>query len=195
LTLPHHVSQLEYTPGFHGPASRRRPLRVLFVHGVDAEVKRWVRELKRARRKIQRRVVSSSEQFAKQLDSKYCNWHGPRILEVLRARKKRIPLIFLTDTVELETLADLITEGAADCVDRDHIGHLPIAVRRAFSENNLREERDLAEKRLRHSEARYRALVGNLVYGMCRCDSKGNFLEVNHALATMLGHFGSHVDS
>ncbi|MGA7624248.1 MAG: GGDEF domain-containing protein [Candidatus Acidiferrales bacterium] len=42
LTSPHHVSQLEYAPGFHGPASRRRPLRVLFVHGVDAEVKRWV---------------------------------------------------------------------------------------------------------------------------------------------------------
>jgi len=198
LTSRHHLSQLEYAPGLHGPASRRPPLRVLFVHGVDAEVKRWVRELKRAHCKVSEDVVSSSEQFVKQLDSKYYdvvlakypmrNWHGSRVLEVLRARKRHIPIIFLTDTVELETLAELITEGAADCVDRDHIGHLPIAVRRALSENNLREERDQAENRLRHSEARYRALVGNLTYGMCRCGRKGNFLDVNQALVTMLGY-------
>ena len=103
-------------------------------------------------------------------------------------RKRRIPVIFLTDTMESEIVAELITEGAADCVDRDHIGHLPIAIRRALSENNLREERDQSEKKLRHSEARYRALVGNLTYGMCRCGGKGNFLDVNQALVTMLGY-------
>jgi diguanylate cyclase (GGDEF)-like protein/PAS domain S-box-containing protein len=70
----------------------------------------------------------------------------------------------------------------------DHIGHLPVAIRRSLSENNLREERDQTQKRLRHSEARYRALVGNLNYGMCRCSSKGKFLVVNQALATMLGY-------
>jgi diguanylate cyclase (GGDEF)-like protein/PAS domain S-box-containing protein len=87
-----------------------------------------------------------------------------------------------------ETMARLVTEGAADCVDRDHIGHLPIAIRRALRENNLREERDQSEKNLRHSEARYRALVGNLTYGMCRCSSEGKFLDVNQALVTMLGY-------
>ena len=44
------------------------------------------------------------------------------------------------------------------------------------------------EKKLRHSEARYRALVGNLAYGMCRCGINGEFLDVNQALATMLGY-------
>ena len=87
-----------------------------------------------------------------------------------------------------ETVAELITEGAADCVGMDHVGHLPVAIRRALNENNLREERDQTEKRLRHSEARYRALVGNLNYGMCRCNTKGEFLDVNQALVTMLGY-------
>src|ERR1700683_3143256 len=116
------------------------------------------------------------------------NWQGPRILELLHPRKKHIPVIFLADTMKPETMAELITEGAADCIDRDHIGHLPMAIRRALSENNLREERDQTEKMLRHSEARYRALVGNLTYGMCRCGEKGNFLDVNQALVTMLGY-------
>ena len=70
----------------------------------------------------------------------------------------------------------------------DHIGHLPVAIRRALSETSLREERDQTEKKLRHSEARYRALVGNLTYGICRCNIKGKFLDVNPALATMLGY-------
>jgi diguanylate cyclase (GGDEF)-like protein/PAS domain S-box-containing protein len=90
--------------------------------------------------------------------------------------------------MQAETVAELISGGAADCVGMDHLGHLPVAVRRALSENHLREERDRTEKRLRHSEARYRALVGNLTYGICRCNIKGKFLDVNPALATMLGY-------
>jgi PAS domain S-box-containing protein len=87
-----------------------------------------------------------------------------------------------------ETVAELINEGAADCVGMDHVGHLPVAIRRALSDNNLREERDQTEKKLRHSEARYRALVKNLTYGMCPCSTSGKFLDVNPALVTMLGY-------
>ena len=63
-----------------------------------------------------------------------------------------------------------------------------VAIRRALNENSLRKERDQTEKKLRHSEARYRALVGNLTYGICRCSSRGKFLDVNQALVTMLGY-------
>jgi hypothetical protein len=43
-------------------------------------------------------------------------------------------------------MAELITEGAADCVGMDHVGHLPVSIRRALRENSLREERDQTEK-------------------------------------------------
>ncbi len=192
------VNQLVLPPVSHGPASRRRPLRILFIHGVPSEVQQCLRELKRARCKVSADVVSTPERFIKLLGSKYYdivlakypvrNWPGPRVLELVRDRERRVPVVFLANTIRSESVAELITEGAADCVDSDHIGHLPIAIRRALSENNLREERDQSEKKLRHSEARYRALVGNLSYGMCRCDGKGKFLDVNQALVTMLGY-------
>lgn len=193
-----HVKQLALPPVLLGPASRRRPLRILFVHNVLADVQQCIRELKRAHCKVSADTVSGFDQFVRLLDSKYHdvvlakypmhNWHGPFVTEVLSPRERRIPLIYLADKIKPEMVAHLITEGAADCVDKDHFGHLPIAIRRALSENQLRQERDQSEKKLRHSEARYRALVGNLTYGMCRCGEKGNFLDVNQALVTMLGY-------
>ena len=198
VTSRDHTKELVLAPILHGSANRRRALRVLFVHGAAADVEQCVRELRRAHCKVSADLVSNSEQFIKQLNSKCYdvvlakhpprNGHGPPILEVLRLRERRIPVIFLSDTMKPEIAADLITRGAADCIDTDHLGHLPIAIRRALSENNLREERDHSEKKLRHWEARYRALVGNLTYGICRCGEKGKFLDVNQALVTMLGY-------
>ena len=157
-----------------------------------------MQELKKAHFKVSADVVVTADQFSARLKSRFYdvvvaeypspNWEGRRELEMLRLRERQVPCIFLIDTVQPETVAELISSGAADCIAMDHVGHLPVAVRRALSENHLREERDRNEKKLRHSEARYRALVGNLTYGICRCNIKGKFLDVNQALATILGY-------
>jgi diguanylate cyclase (GGDEF)-like protein/PAS domain S-box-containing protein len=102
--------------------------------------------------------------------------------------KKDIPVIFLVHGLERETTAEFILKGAADCIEVDSIGHLPVAVHRALNEKVLRDQRDRAEKDLRRSEARYRALAGNLTYGICRCSLDGRFLEVNEAMIRMLGY-------
>lgn len=198
LALRDHVKQVDSPLALNGLASRRRSLRILFIHGDAAVVEHCVQELRSAHLKVSADVVMTPEQFAVRLKSKCydlvlaeypsANWNELQALEILQLRDKQLPCIFLTETTQLETLAKLITEGAADCVGMDHIGHLPVAIRRSLSENNLREERDQTKKKLRHSEARYRALVGNLSYGICRCNSKGKFLDVNQALATMLGY-------
>jgi diguanylate cyclase (GGDEF)-like protein/PAS domain S-box-containing protein len=192
------IKHSEFPSILSGPTSRRLPLRILFVHSDAGDVERCMEELRRVHFRVNADVVLTPGEFSGRLKSKYYDvvlaeypargWRGPEILKILQLRDRQTPCIFLTDTTQPETLAQLITEGAADCVAMDHVGHVPVAIRRAISESNLREERDQTEKKLRHSEARYRALVGNLTYGMCRCSSKGKFLDVNQALVTMLGY-------
>jgi diguanylate cyclase (GGDEF)-like protein/PAS domain S-box-containing protein len=116
------------------------------------------------------------------------NWQDTQALELLNRAKRQIPLIFVGRILQRETVAEFITRGAYDCIEMGHIGHLPVAVHRALDEKALRDERDRAQSGLRHSEARYRALAGNLSYGICRCGLDGKFLEVNEAMVKMLGY-------
>ncbi len=79
-------------------------------------------------------------------------------------------------------------KGAFDCIDKSLLNRLPLAVAMAVEEKARCEERNHAEKELRHSEAHYRALVENPTYGICHFDVDGRFLDVNEALVTMLGY-------
>jgi diguanylate cyclase (GGDEF)-like protein/PAS domain S-box-containing protein len=172
-------------------------LRILFYSDVS-DADRCVRELKRAHFKVSADVVLTSEKFAERLKSKFYdivvaeypapNWQRTQALELLQQMEKCVPLILVTYTKQTQITAKLITKGAADCVEMENVGHLPAAIRRILSEKKLREQRDRAEKRLRHSEACYRALVGNLAYGICRWNREGKLLDVNQALVTMLGY-------
>jgi len=111
-------------------------------------------------------------------------------LELLHLSKRRIPLIFVGRILHVKRWgAEFITKGAYDCIEMEHIGHLPVAVRRGrCKRKHCARERDRAKTGLGHSEARYLALAGNLSYGICRCGLDGKFLEVNEAMVKMLGY-------
>ena len=116
-------------------------MRILFIHSDAADVELCVQELKRVHFKVNADVVLTPDQSAGRLNSKYYdvvlaeylspNWQGPQALEILHLLDRQIPCIFLTDTMQLETVAELITEGAADCVGMDHVG----APSRCYSSN------------------------------------------------------------
>src|SRR6266403_308607 len=181
-----------------GSEGRHMPLHILFVHSHVAEVERCLQELNKMHFTVSAEIVESPEEFSERLGSHAYdlvvaeypspNWHETQALELLHRAKRQIPLIFVGRILQRETVAEFITRGAYDCIEMGHIGHLPVAVHRALDEKALREERDRAQIGLRHSEARYRALAGNLSYGICRCDRDGKFLEVNEAMVKMLGY-------
>jgi diguanylate cyclase (GGDEF)-like protein/PAS domain S-box-containing protein len=191
------LKQVNRASALNIPELRRNPVRLLFVHRSEADVARCLHELKKARFTVTSGVVVSREQFVERLQSEIfdlivseyqgTNWHDLQLLETLCQMKKDIPLILVVYGLKRESVAEFILKGVADCIEMESIGHLPVAVHRALAEKVLRGQRDRAERDLGRSEARYRALVGNLNYGICRCSLDGGFLEVNEAMMRMLG--------
>jgi len=115
-------------------------------------------------------------------------WTGMEALELLNQVNQEIPFILATGILDEDMTDAFIQKGAFDCVDKNRLNRLPLAVALAVEEKTRREERNHAEKELRHSKAHYRALVENPTYGICRFDLDGWFLDVNEALVAMLGY-------
>src|SRR5690349_4937472 len=192
------LQQVERVSALETLGLRRTLVRILFVHRFPQKVERCLDELKKVRFVVRSDVVETPAQFSEQLRSKpfdlviaehpIPNWEETQVLDVLRDVKKDIPVIFLFNELKREAAAKFILKGVSDCIELDRISHLPVAIHRALDEKALRDQRDRAEKDLRRSEARYRALAGNLSYGICRCGLDGGFLEVNEAMIRMLGY-------
>jgi diguanylate cyclase (GGDEF)-like protein/PAS domain S-box-containing protein len=190
-------TQLASRPvGVDEVTSRRPTVRIIFAHGDQSLIERSVQELKRVGFAVESHVVTDANQLAndpqrQSFDLAVCQYtrgsaHGDDLCTLVGELPKDLPLILLVDNITKEESATLMLRGAFECVHADAIGHLPVAVRRALNEKSLRHERDRAERELRRLRAQYRALAGNLSYGICRCDLEGAFLDVNQALLTML---------
>jgi diguanylate cyclase (GGDEF)-like protein/PAS domain S-box-containing protein len=181
----------------HILAETRPVIRVLLLHSRVAFVERCLEEFEHLQFRIDTDVVMTCGQFTDRLKSRWYDivlaeypipyQQGTPMAELLRLAGRNIPLIAVADKLEPGAAADLIAKGAADCVDMDNPGQIPVAILRAFNEYTLRAERNRAEKRLQRTEAHYQALMGNSAFGICRCGMQGQFMDVNWALVTMVG--------
>ena len=175
-------------------------VRILFVDDRESDVALCLHELKRMDFAISSDWVQVAGEFEERLrtqsydvivcDYSMPTWTGMEALELAHQVNPEIPFILAAKGLnESATLTDaFIRKGAFDCLDKNRLNRLSLAVAMAVEEKARREERNHAEKVLRHSEAHYRALVENPTYGICRFDVDGRFLDVNEALVTMLGY-------
>jgi diguanylate cyclase (GGDEF)-like protein/PAS domain S-box-containing protein len=182
----------------HIATHRRRVARILFVDDREADVKLCLRELERVDFAVSADWVQVPAEFGERLrtqsydvivcDYSMPSWTGMEALELLQQENREIPFILASGALDEDMTDAFMQKGAFDCIDKNHLNGLPLAVALAVEETTRREERDHAEKQLRHSEAHYRALVENPAYGICHVDVDGRFLDVNEALVAMLGY-------
>jgi diguanylate cyclase (GGDEF)-like protein/PAS domain S-box-containing protein len=168
------------------------------VDDKESDVELCLQELKRMDFAVSSDWVQAPAEFGIRLrtqsydvivcDYSMPDWTGMEALELLNQANQEIPFILATSILEEEMTDAFIRKGAFDCVDKNRLNRLPLAVAMAVEEKSRREERNHAEKELRLSEAHYRALLENPTYGICHFDVDGRFLDVNEALVTMLGY-------
>lgn len=207
LTMCVSMSNLTQTDSGLDPASlwtgtktahRRRPLRVLFVHRDAEVVDNCLEELKKAQFTVSADFALNLTQCSERLRTEAYDvvvaeypcpsLKGSQALQVLHKELQETPLLFVASATRSESIAQLAANGAFDCVDRDHVAQLPMAVRQALNEKKLRQELEEARRALRHSQSLYRSLVDNPAYGVLRCNAEGETTAVNQALANMLGY-------
>src|SRR5579859_1834207 len=184
----------------NAPSHRGRPLHALFVHRDANAIDACVQELQKAQFTVHSDFVLNVAECVEQLKTRsyevifveYPALHrkGSDGLQTLDEIAKGTPVIFLTDGRGTQFFSDLTADGVWDYIEEEHLTQLPVTVRRALNGRKLREELEDAKKALRHSQSLYHGLADNPTYGTYLCDADGKLLDVNLALATMLG-FGS----
>ena len=180
------------------PSHCSRSLHVLFLHRDAHAIDSCLQELRQGQFIVTSDSVSHWTQATEFLRSQNYdlvvaeylghNSEGTRAWQLFRQAARDTPLIFLVAGMPGESFALLAAQGSFEYLQREHIAHLPMSVRRVLNEKKLRSDLAEAEKALHHSLSLYRALVENPAYGICRCDGQGKLLAVNQAFLIMLGY-------
>lgn len=174
------------------------PLRLLFLEDEPHDVELAVAMLDEAGFECEWTRVDTEAQFSACLDTpsydviladySLPSFDGLTALRHFRARGLNIPFILVSGTMGEEVAIESLKAGATDYVLKGRLARLPLAVRRALLEKQLRDERQQAEAELRKSEERYRALYRDNPAMFFTVDANGIVISVNEFGASQLGY-------
>jgi signal transduction histidine kinase len=133
-------------------------LHFILVEDDPLDVELIQRELHRAGFEFTAVSAQTRANFIEQLKS-HCpdviladyslpEWTGMEALDVLAQEGLDVPLIMVSGRLGEETAVECIKLGATDYVLKRALARLPVAIRRAVQEHNLRERRKQAEEAL-----------------------------------------------
>ena len=133
-------------------------LRLLLVEDNPADVELELVALRKDGFVVSGDVAQTPEEFISRIqatsydlvlaDYNLPQWKGTEALEILCRENLDVPFIIVTGYLGEEKAVDYIKQGATDCVLKDRMARLPIAVRRALEEKRLRDQRREHEREL-----------------------------------------------
>jgi PAS domain S-box-containing protein len=173
-------------------------LRVLIIEDSESDARLIVRLLNRADYTIVHERVETASEMRTALGSQ--DWdiviadYSMPLFDALSALKivheygRDIPFIVVSGSIGEDTAVALMKAGAHDYVMKDNLSRLVPAVQRELSDAEVRRKRRRAEKALRESEERYRALYEDNPSMYFTMDAQGTVLSVNRFGAQELGY-------
>src|SRR5271157_3606305 len=178
------------------PCTTAESLRILLLEKSSQDAEAILEELRNAGLAIECTVVADRSGFEGALSSGEfaavlavdClpGWNGIEALHCLRDFGKDTPFLLLTGSLGEEAAAEFIRQGFNDYVWKDRLTRLPVALKRALEEKQLRDANARAQAALAESEARNRELVEHSSYGIFRVSLAGEFLSANASLLQLL---------
>ncbi|HEY2455867.1 MAG TPA: ATP-binding protein, partial [Candidatus Acidoferrum sp.] len=172
------------------------PLALLLLEPCFEDAQRILQEFRAVQIEIDPLIVRSLDEFRLALPQRQHAvvlsafqlpaGNGLDALRLLRSTDKSTPFILVTGTIGDVAAVECLRQGVNDYVLKDHLARLPLAIRRALQEKDLRETHERTIAALAESEARNRSLVEESVYGIFRVSLEGKFQCANPSLLQML---------
>jgi PAS domain S-box-containing protein len=107
------------------------------------------------------------------------DFDGLTALEIVRAREKRLPFIFVSGVLGEEVAVETLLRGATDYVLKQRPERLIPAVTRALAEHAAIESRERAEAELKQVEQRFETLTNSLPAMVWTADRNARLTFVN----------------
>jgi len=111
---------------------------------------------------------------------------GMEAFKIVRSLRKDLPFILISGNIGEEIAVDAIRAGVNDYLIKDRLSRLGHAVERELREAEERKKLKDAEDNLVKSEAFYRSIFENSLYGIAIAGRDGNFSQVNSAFCELL---------
>ena len=137
------------------------PLHILMLEDVATDAELVRRELEREGFDFEAERVTTEEGFTQALDAfapdiiladySLPRYDGMSALEVARAERPHVPVVFVSGAIGEERAIETLKQGATDYVLKDKLSRLGPAVRRALREAEERRARREAEAALRRA--------------------------------------------
>ncbi len=187
-----------------GTLKAMAPLHVLILEHSRNDVEIILHELREAGLCIDYTLAENREQFRRALqqekfdailsDYRFPGWTGLEALKELRETGRDIPFLLVTGTLGEEAAVECMKQGATDYILKDRISRLPVALKRAIGEKELREESKQTQTALADSETLARQqfaeldlLYRSLPIALAVFDRDMRFLRVNDEVSKFNG--------
>ena len=99
--------------------------------------------------------------------------------DIARQFNPSIPFIYVSGEIGEEKAVELLKCGVTDYVNKSNLIRLPLIIKRALRDVKENKNRELAEIKIRESEARYRGLFEKMNEGLVFSTPKGIFKMAN----------------
>src|SRR5207249_8806601 len=109
-------------------------------------------------------------------------------LKIARDARPQTPVIVVTGSLDEETAADYIKDGAADYVLKTHLTRLPAALVGALERRRALVATEAAHRALLDSEAKFAKAFNANPSGMAITSLEGRVVDVNEAFLRTLGY-------
>jgi PAS domain S-box-containing protein len=176
----------------------RKVLRILFICNNTDESKNCEIDLRAHGMVFLSDHVGSKTELAKSLkdfhpdivlaDSTLKAFEGISIVEIIRQKHPGLPVIFVTDSVGEESIAEMFKNGGSDVVFKDHLSRLAPTIKRVMRASEQRQEKLRAEKELKEKERFLANVFESIQDGISVLDKDMNIIQVNHTMEKWYKH-------